>query len=99
MDTRPRADYEDDLDKGVDYRILLGVSERPEFEEVVAATRAQLQGLLRDSEVIGSDLAGDQARRIERAFKALTEDRGRYLAYLDFHRTTSREAGYEGEPF
>jgi hypothetical protein len=101
MQTSPRADFEDDLEKGIDYRVLLGVSEKPTFEEVVRAARLQLEALRRDVPFLGHDLAGDQARRIERAFKSLTgENRARYLGYLRIHRQAAAEdPNYEFEQF
>jgi len=101
MQPSPRADFEDDLEKGIDYRVLLGVGEKPTFEEVVSAARLQLEALLRDVPFLGHDLAGDQALRIERAFKSLTgENRARYLGYLRIHRQAAAEdPNYEFEQF
>ena len=99
MQPAPRTDWDDDLEKGIDYRVLLGVSEKPTFEEVVVATRSQLEGLLRDVPFLGHDLAGDQARRIQRAFKTLTENRPRYLAHVRIHREAEGDPDYPFEPF
>lgn len=97
---QPREDYDQDLYAGIDYRTLLGVSERPEPEEVFDATRAKLRGILGDAALLGDDGTREQIEAVHRASAALTHDRGRYLAYLRYHqKALHEEPAYPGHPF